>query len=119
MRVEAWCRGDGFQPALLLSSAARCEGGHGRRTSDVLCMRTCMHGVYAYTCPASQFIMGDTSTPPQTRSFLVSLCALIIPPTGHRITIIIMVTCRYAEDMELEDAIHTALLTLREGFEGG
>lgn len=24
---------------------------------------------------------------------------------------------RYAEDMELEDAIHTALLTLREGFE--
>jgi 20S proteasome subunit alpha 2 len=25
---------------------------------------------------------------------------------------------RYAEDMELEDAIHTALLTLREGFEG-
>ena len=25
---------------------------------------------------------------------------------------------RYSEDMELEDAIHTALLTLREGFEG-
>ena len=25
---------------------------------------------------------------------------------------------RYAEDMELEDAIHTALLTLKEGFEG-
>mmetsp|Transcript_38396 Transcript_38396/g.110802 ORF Transcript_38396/g.110802 Transcript_38396/m.110802 type:complete len:236 (+) Transcript_38396:105-812(+) len=25
---------------------------------------------------------------------------------------------RFAEDMELEDAIHTALLTLREGFEG-
>mmetsp|Transcript_13621 Transcript_13621/g.24663 ORF Transcript_13621/g.24663 Transcript_13621/m.24663 type:complete len:238 (-) Transcript_13621:544-1257(-) len=25
---------------------------------------------------------------------------------------------RYQEDMELEDAIHTALLTLREGFEG-
>uniref|UniRef100_A0A7S1CLS3 Proteasome subunit alpha type n=1 Tax=Bicosoecida sp. CB-2014 TaxID=1486930 RepID=A0A7S1CLS3_9STRA len=25
---------------------------------------------------------------------------------------------RYAEDMELEDAIHTALLTLREGFDG-
>ena len=25
---------------------------------------------------------------------------------------------RYAEDMELEDAVHTALLTLREGFEG-
>ena len=25
---------------------------------------------------------------------------------------------RYGEDMELEDAIHTALLTLREGFEG-
>lgn len=25
---------------------------------------------------------------------------------------------RYSEDMELEDAIHTALLTLREGFDG-
>jgi 20S proteasome subunit alpha 2 len=25
---------------------------------------------------------------------------------------------RYNEDMELEDAIHTALLTLKEGFEG-
>jgi 20S proteasome alpha/beta subunit len=25
---------------------------------------------------------------------------------------------RYADDMELEDAIHTALLTLKEGFEG-
>ena len=25
---------------------------------------------------------------------------------------------RYADDMELEDVIHTALLTLKEGFEG-
>lgn len=25
---------------------------------------------------------------------------------------------RYAEDMGIEDAIHTALLTLKEGFEG-
>lgn len=25
---------------------------------------------------------------------------------------------RYNEEMELEDAIHTALLTLKEGFEG-
>mmetsp|Transcript_1388 Transcript_1388/g.4008 ORF Transcript_1388/g.4008 Transcript_1388/m.4008 type:complete len:101 (+) Transcript_1388:764-1066(+) len=25
---------------------------------------------------------------------------------------------RYSEDMELEDAIHTALLTIKEGFEG-
>lgn len=25
---------------------------------------------------------------------------------------------RYSEDMELEDAIHTALLTLKEGFDG-
>ncbi len=25
---------------------------------------------------------------------------------------------RYNEDLEIEDAIHTALLTLREGFEG-
>lgn len=26
---------------------------------------------------------------------------------------------RYSEDLELEDAIHTAILTLKEGFEGG
>lgn len=26
--------------------------------------------------------------------------------------------CRYSADIELEDAIHTAILTLREGFEG-
>lgn len=26
--------------------------------------------------------------------------------------------CRYNEDIELEDAIHTAILTLKEGFEG-
>lgn len=25
---------------------------------------------------------------------------------------------RYSEELELEDAVHTALLTLREGFEG-
>lgn len=25
---------------------------------------------------------------------------------------------RYSSDIELEDAIHTAILTLREGFEG-
>ena len=25
---------------------------------------------------------------------------------------------RYGDDMELEDAVHTALLTLKEGFEG-
>jgi hypothetical protein len=24
-------------------------------------------------------------------------------------------TCRYTEDMELDDAIHTAILTLKEG----
>ena len=27
-------------------------------------------------------------------------------------------TCRYNDDISLEDAIHTALLTLKEGFEG-
>jgi hypothetical protein len=27
-------------------------------------------------------------------------------------------TCRYNDDLSLEDAIHTALLTLKEGFEG-
>jgi len=26
--------------------------------------------------------------------------------------------CRYNDDMELEDAVHTAILTLKEGFEG-
>lgn len=26
--------------------------------------------------------------------------------------------CRYNDDISLEDAIHTALLTLKEGFEG-
>ena len=26
--------------------------------------------------------------------------------------------CSYSEEMELEDAIHTAILTLKEGFEG-
>jgi 20S proteasome subunit alpha 2 len=26
--------------------------------------------------------------------------------------------CRYHDDISLEDAIHTALLTLKEGFEG-
>jgi len=29
-----------------------------------------------------------------------------------------MLTCRYNDDLSLEDAIHTALLTLKEGFEG-
>ena len=31
---------------------------------------------------------------------------------------VVRVVQRYNEEMELEDAIHTALLTLREGFEG-
>ena len=29
-----------------------------------------------------------------------------------------MLQNRYNEDIELEDAIHTAILTLKEGFEG-
>lgn len=28
------------------------------------------------------------------------------------------ITCSYNDDISLEDAIHTALLTLKEGFEG-
>ena len=28
------------------------------------------------------------------------------------------IKCRYSEELELEDAIHTAILTLKEGFEG-
>jgi hypothetical protein len=35
-----------------------------------------------------------------------------IPITEHPLTI------RYNDDLSLEDAIHTALLTLKEGFEG-
>lgn len=27
-------------------------------------------------------------------------------------------SCRYTENLELEDAVHTAILTLKEGFEG-
>jgi len=27
-------------------------------------------------------------------------------------------TCSYSEDLELDDAVHTAILTLKEGFEG-
>lgn len=26
--------------------------------------------------------------------------------------------CRYSEDLELDDAVHTAILTLKESFEG-
>lgn len=26
--------------------------------------------------------------------------------------------CRYNDDLELDDAVHTAILTLKEGFEG-
>lgn len=26
--------------------------------------------------------------------------------------------CRFSEEAELDDAVHTALLTMREGFEG-
>jgi hypothetical protein len=33
---------------------------------------------------------------------------------GHELTDIAF-TCRYTEDMELDDAIHTAILTLKEG----
>lgn len=32
--------------------------------------------------------------------------------------VILSFTCRYNDDISLEDAIHTALLTLKEGFEG-
>ncbi|MBA0812111.1 hypothetical protein Gohar_026105, partial [Gossypium harknessii] len=31
---------------------------------------------------------------------------------------IIVLFCRYTDDMELDDAVHTAILTLKEGFEG-
>lgn len=32
--------------------------------------------------------------------------------------VILILLFRYSEDLELEDAIHTAILTLKEGFEG-
>lgn len=31
---------------------------------------------------------------------------------------LLIILSRYSEDLELEDAIHTAILTLKEGFEG-
>ncbi|EEC11901.1 proteasome subunit alpha type, putative [Ixodes scapularis] len=30
----------------------------------------------------------------------------------------VLLGCRYSEELELEDAVHTAILTLKEGFEG-
>lgn len=34
------------------------------------------------------------------------------------IAYLLKLKCRYNDDISLEDAIHTALLTLKEGFEG-
>lgn len=30
----------------------------------------------------------------------------------------LLLICRYSEDLGIEDAVHTAILTLKEGFEG-
>lgn len=30
----------------------------------------------------------------------------------------VVLFCRYTDNLELEDAVHTAILTLKEGFEG-
>ncbi|WRX26000.1 Proteasome [Theobroma cacao] len=35
-----------------------------------------------------------------------------------KMPLIMFVSCRYTDDMELDDAVHTAILTLKEGFEG-
>lgn len=40
---------------------------------------------------------------------------LIRPTTSHSQTFL---EKRYSDDLELEDAVHTAILTLKEGFEG-
>lgn len=34
------------------------------------------------------------------------------------IVLICLLSFRYNEDLELDDAVHTAILTLKEGFEG-
>ncbi|TQD88600.1 hypothetical protein C1H46_025857 [Malus baccata] len=39
-------------------------------------------------------------------------------PQLFQLTIHVTISCRYTEDMELDDAVHTAILTLKEGFEG-
>ncbi|TQE08769.1 hypothetical protein C1H46_005617, partial [Malus baccata] len=36
----------------------------------------------------------------------------------RQLRIHVTISCRYTEDMELDDAVHTAILTLKEGFEG-
>ena len=42
---------------------------------------------------------------------------LVYLSTLHMETYYLFVN-RYSEDLELEDAVHTAILTLKEGFEG-
>lgn len=44
--------------------------------------------------------------------------SLFTIPSNLWFTYFLIFICRYSEDLELEDAIHTAILTLKEGFEG-
>lgn len=55
---------------------------------------------------------------PAGRALLLNtlLCAAVREPA--QVNAKTFLEKRYSEDMELEDAIHTALLTLKEGFEG-
>lgn len=39
-------------------------------------------------------------------------------PLSQRTPLTLLSECRYNDELSLEDAIHTALLTLKEGFEG-
>lgn len=49
----------------------------------------------------------------------VRVATLTVPPHVDELVIdILFASKRYNDDISLEDAIHTALLTLKEGFEG-
>ena len=50
-----------------------------------------------------------TTAPQDEGSIATTTCSLLDGP---------LLAHRYSDEMELEDAIHTALLTLKEGFEG-
>jgi hypothetical protein len=50
--------------------------------------------------------------------YLVPPFLLPYPPSGPERATNPAETTRYNDDLSLEDAIHTALLTLKEGFEG-
>ena len=52
------------------------------------------------------------------KTFLEKRCVAITASIYIYCLNLTLDTCRYNDDISLEDAIHTALLTLKEGFEG-